>query len=171
MDSVFNVKYYKINISRTKSNSFFKTKLPESTHNIFSNPLLDIATKREIQRDNLVKEFFLKSLGKNSKIRNFILTNNKVSNHPFQQLVLNQNNKERKNKKIDKELSFRFSSINFNHPISRSSSLCHFDSYKRNNNDSFKSPMSSKHSTIDASSKTPQIKLLRRINYKLKGTH
>ena len=170
MDTCFNVKYYKMNLSRTRSNSFFKTKLPESTHNIFSNPLLYVATKSEIKRDNLVKAFFLKSLGKNSKIRKLILTNNKVSKHPFQQFVLHYNDKETKPKKIDRELSFRFSSINFSHPISRSSSLCHFDSNKRSNNDSLRSPKSSKHSTIDAS-KTPQIKLLRRINYKLKGTH
>ena len=168
MDSCFNVKYYKMNLSRTRSNSFFKTKLPESTHNIFSNPLLDVATKREIKRDNLVKAFFLKSLGKNSKIRKLVLTNNKISNHHFQQFVLHHNDKETKPKKIDRELSFRSSPIHFSHPISRSSSLCHFDSNKRN--DSLRSPNSSKHSTIDAS-KTPQIKLLRRINYKFKGTH
>ena len=104
MDSCFNVKYYKMNLSRTRSNSFFKTKLPESTHNIFSNPLLDVATKSEIKRDNLVKAFFLKSLGKNSKIRKLILTNNKISNHPFQQFVLQYNDKETKPKKIDREL-------------------------------------------------------------------
>lgn len=103
---------------KLKNDQLFKTRLPEQ-HFIFSNPLLEHATKNELKKEKLVNSYFLKALGKESKLFQLIIKNNK-SNHPLQLIVQNSN---KSTKNIRKKTTYPFIYINNNKSLSRRNSF------------------------------------------------
>lgn len=119
MDS-YNNRFFSLH-SKSKSDQLFKTRLSDS-HFIFSNPLLEHATKIELKKETLVNSYFLKALGKESKLFQLIKKNNKSNNHPLQLIVRNSN---KSTKNIKKKTSYPFIYINNNKSLSRTNSFYH----------------------------------------------